>query len=168
MTILELAVVLIIVLILASMLLPLYTSYQGRMEETRCLANLKSLYVGASGYLLQNKSWPQIPNKLIIDDPKTYAKSWVATLAPHGIAHSSWICPTVQSKLQLPMDAISKDEHYRVDYIAAAFDEDENSPRRDPKFPWFVEKAGFHARGNVIILADGTTTALSDVALQAN
>jgi prepilin-type N-terminal cleavage/methylation domain-containing protein len=166
MTVLELAVVMVIIGILASMILPLYSGYQSRMEEARCLANLRNLYVAASGHLLANKSWPQIPNNLVTEDPKAYARAWVDALTPFGAPHSTWICPTIQGKLQIPMDAIGQDKHYRIDFVGSAFDADETAPRRDPRFPWFVERAGFHSRGNLVILADGTTTSLMDLVAQ--
>ena len=165
-TILELAVVMAIVVILVSMLLPAYTTYQGRVEETACLANLRNLYVAASGYLVANKSWPQIPAKLVVDDPKTYAKSWVEVLSPYGASHSVWICPTIQRNLHLSMEQVETDTNYRIDFFATPFDDNEGTPLRKPKHPWFVEKAGFHGRGNLIILADGTTTSLRDLVEQ--
>lgn len=166
-TILELAVVLTIIAILVSMLLPAYASYQSRVEEAACLANLRNLYVAASGYMVANKSWPQIPAKLAIDEPKTYAKSWVQVLAPYGASHSVWICPTLQRTLHLSMEAVEKDENYRIDFFATPFDDNESTPLRKPRHPWFVEKAGFHGRGNLLILADGTTTSLRDLVEQA-
>ena len=162
-TILEVVTVIVIIAILATMLLPIYSSFTARAEEARCLANLRNLYVAASGYLQADGSWPQIPAKLIIDDPKTYAKSWVAALAPYGIAHSTWICPTLQHTFGTSMDSLEKTENYRIDFIAAPFDDNPASPRNDPNHPWFIEKAGVHPRGNLLILANGTTTSLLDL-----
>ena len=165
-TILELAVVMAIIVILVSMLLPAYTTYQRRVEEAACFANLRNLYVAASGYVLANKSWPQIPAKLVIDEPKTYAKSWVQVLSPYGASHEVWICPTLQRNLHLSLEQVETDENYRIDFFATPFDDNEGTPLRKPKHPWFVEKAGFHGRGNLIILADGTTTSLRDLVEQ--
>ena len=165
-TLLELAVVVAIIVILVSMLLPAYTSYQSRVQEAACLANLRNLYVAASSYLVANKSWPQIPAKQSIDEPVAHAKAWVQTLAPYGASHSVWICPTLQRNLQLTMEDVEKDKHYRIDFFATPFDDNEGTPLRKPKHPWFVEKAGFHGRGNLIILADGTTTSLRDLVEQ--
>jgi prepilin-type N-terminal cleavage/methylation domain-containing protein len=163
MTILELAVVIVIIAILASMLLPIVSSFNSRAEEARCLANLRNLYLGASGYLQANNSWPQIANDLLISDPKKYAKLWVAALSPFGIPHTAWICPTIQRSLGLPLSEIDKDENYRVDYIGVAFDDQPASPHPEDPYPWFVEKAGFHGRGNLLILSNGTTTSLADL-----
>jgi hypothetical protein len=145
------------------MLLPVYSEYTARMEEARCLANLRSLYVAASGYLQANDSWPQIPVTLITEDPTMYARSWVRALTPFGAPHATWICPTIQHSFGISMDALEKDENYRIDFIAAPFDDNPVSPRLDPKHPWFLEKAGVHSRGNLVVLADGTTVSLKDL-----
>ena len=163
MTIMEVAVVMVIIAILASMLLPVVSSFNARAEEARCLANLRNLYVGATSYLQANSSWPQIPNDLIVSDPKTYAKKWVAALAPYGIPHVSWLCPTIQRGLSIPISDIEKDENYRIDYIGVSFDDKPTSPYPEDPHPWFVEKAGFHGRGNLIILSSGSTTSLKDL-----
>jgi len=162
-TILEVLVVVVIIAILASMLLPVYSSFTARMEEARCLANLRSLYGAASGYLQANESWPQIPAALMTDDPKGYARSWVSALAPFGAPHSTWICPTIHRSFHISMDALEKDEHYRIDFVAVPFDDNPTSPRRDPAHPWFLEKSGVHSRGNLVILANGTTLSLRDM-----
>jgi prepilin-type N-terminal cleavage/methylation domain-containing protein len=162
-TLLEVLVVIVIILILASMLLPIYSSFNARADEARCLANLRSLYVAASGYLQAAGSWPQIPAKLFIDEPKTYARAWVSALAPYGATHSTWICPTLQRSFKLSMDALEEEENYRIDFVAAPFDENPAAPRQDPNHPWFIEKAGVHPRGNLLVLANGTTTSLLDL-----
>ncbi len=163
MTILELAVVILIIAILASMLLPFLSSYQTKAEEAKCLANLRNLYVGASGYLQGNGSWPQVSNDIIVSDAKTYGKMWVAALAPYGIPHTSWICPSVQRSLGLSISTIDEAANYRVDYIGVSFDEQPTSPYPEDAYPWFIEKAGFHGRGNLLILSNGSTTSLSDL-----
>lgn len=162
-TLLEIMVVVIIIMILASMLLPLYSSFTARADEARCIANLKGLYVAASGYLQADGAWPQIPVKLFTDDPKTYAKLWVAALTPYGAPHSTWICPTLQRTIGTSMEALEKDEHYRIDFIATPFSDDPLAPRANPAHPWFMEKAGVHPRGNLLVLANGTTTSLLEL-----
>lgn len=162
-TLLEVMTAIVIILILASMLLPLYSSFMSRSEQARCMANLRNLYVAANSHLQAAGFWPQIPNTLINDDPKTYAKSWVATLKPYGIEHSSWICPTLQKSLGISLEALEKDENYRIDYIAAAFDDKPMSPWQSQTFPWFLERASLHPRGQLIIMTNGATTSLLDL-----
>lgn len=163
MTVLELAVVMVIIAILASMLLPITAGMRTRAEEARCIANLKNLYIGAAGYLQANGEWPQIPNTLIKEDPQGYAKKWVSALSPYGIPHQTWICPTIQRQRGQPISSIEEEGTYRVDYIGMAFDEKPSSPYPPNPFPWFVEVAGFHGRGNLLILSDGSTTSVADM-----
>ena len=162
-TLLELLVVLVIIAIIATMLLPAYAAYIARVEEARCIANLKNLYVAASGYLQSNGSWPQIPVSLLKDNDKLYAKSWVNALTPFGAPHNVWLCPTMQRTMTYSMDAADKDENYRIDFIATPFDENPLTPRLANTHPWFIEKTGLHSRGNLVILANGTTTSLQDI-----
>ncbi len=154
--------VIVIIGILASMLLPLYSSFQTRSEETKCLANIRNLYLAASGYLNSQGSWPQIPVQDMNDNPSLYARAWVNALSSHGAPHSVWICPTVQKKMAVSMEDIEKEENYRIDFVPTPFDDNPATPRRAARFPWFMEKASSHSRGQLIILADGTTTTLAD------
>ena len=163
MTVLELAVVIVIIGIIASMLIPVVGKFQARSDETKCRQNLRNLFIAAAGYVHDSGSWPQIPNTLIGKDDKTYAKMWVSALAPYGVQHESWICPMIQRSTGLPISSIKEDEHYRIDYVGVAFDDKPSSPYPESAFPWFVERAGFHGRGNLIILSNGTTTALMDM-----
>ena len=163
MTILELMVVVVIIMILASMLVPMYGSIMARADEGRCLANLRSLYVAASGYLQAANSWPQIPVSMIDSDYHGYARAWVDALTPYGAPHTTWLCPTIQRTLGIPIEAIDKTENYRIDFIATPFDDNPGSPRLNPTHPWFMEKAGVHSRGNLLILANGTSTSLLDL-----
>lgn len=163
MTILEVAVVMVIIAIIASMLLPFLGSARSRAEEARCHANLRNLFVGASGYMQANGSWPQIPNALILSDQKEYARMWVAALKPYGIPYVTWICPTIQGALATPIATDDQDENYRVDYIGVSFDEEPSSPYPDIPYPWFVEKSGAHGRGNLFILSDGSTKSIEDL-----
>ena len=163
MTILEVAVVMIIIAILTSMLLPVVGSYRARADEAKCIANLRNLYGGASAYMQANGSWPQIPNDLIVSDGTKYAKMWVSALAPYGIPHESWLCPSIQSSLGIPLSAIDEDANYRVDYIGVSFDEKPSSPYPEPAYPWFIEKAGFHGPGNLLIMSNGSTTSLKEL-----
>jgi prepilin-type N-terminal cleavage/methylation domain-containing protein len=162
-TLLEVMVVMVIILILASMLLPLVSSFTARADEARCLANLRTLYVAASSHLQAAEVWPQIPAQLLIDNPKTYARSWVAALAPYGATHSTWICPTLNRSLGTSLESLEKEENYRIDFIAAPFSENPAAPRQAPDHPWFIEKAGVHPRGTLLILANGNTTSLLDL-----
>lgn len=163
MTLLEIMTVVVIIGILAVMLMPIYNRGTESAEEARCVANLKNLFVAASGYLNAAGSWPQIPVEQITADPKTYARSWVNALTPYGAPHKVWICPSMQRSLHISMDEIDKDENYRIDFIATPFDDNPGSPMRTSGHPWFLEKSAQHPRGNLVIRNDGTVTSLKDL-----
>ena len=163
-TIMEVLVVVVIIAILASMLVPLYGSMMARADEARCLANLRNLYLGASGYLQTNGIWPQIPVNQMVDEPKTYARAWVTALKPHGTSHATWICPTIQRSFGISIDALEEEQNYRIDFIATPFGDNPAAPWAAPTHPWFLEKSGVHSRGNLVILANGTTSSLKDLA----
>ncbi|SRR6266446_133599 len=167
-TILEVVVVIVIIAILASLLFPAFIQHRARAEEVKCLANLRSLYVAATGYLQAGSSWPQIPAQLVTTDPETFARNWVEALAPYGAPHVVWICPSIQTGLGISMDALeSPDVEYRIDYMPISFDDNPASPWRWQKYPWFVEKGSPHSRGNLMIYGDGTELSLRDLALGA-
>ena len=162
-TLIEVAVVMVIIGILATMLFPVISNYAARADQAKCVVNLRNLHVAASAYLQANNSWPQIPISLRTDDAKAYARQWVAALAPFGAPHAVWICPTAQREMRQPMDSLDKDENYRIDYIPVAFDDSPSSPHRWERFPWFIEKGDLHGRGNLIIFSDGSTAAYRDL-----
>lgn len=163
MTILEIAVVFVIIGILSTMLLPVYSSYVQRVEQAKCRANLRNLYVAASGYLQANGSWPQIPSSLLISDSKKHARDWVEVLTPYGAPHTAWICPTTQRLSGTPTDSFRMPESFRIDYIPTAFNDNPASPRQFPRNPWFLERGNFHGHGNLIIFADGSTVSAGEL-----
>jgi type II secretory pathway pseudopilin PulG len=159
MTILEIATVVVIIGILASLLLPAYSGHRARYERVQCMANLRSLHVAASGYLQAGASWPQIPSELIVSDPSDYAKRWVQALGPFGAPRQVWTCPTHERDFEPEAET---EDNYRSDYIASPFNEDPASPHRWVRYPWFFEQGNFHKRGSLIIFNDGSIMDLAD------
>jgi type II secretory pathway pseudopilin PulG len=159
---LELITVIVIIAILCVLLLPMTDSIRRRTEKVRCNANLKALYVGANTYLQQYGRWPQVPSTLLQSSPKQYARTWVETLAPYGLQHQAWICPTVQ-RLAGEKD-FDSDKGYRIDYLPMTFDEKPITPYRWRTAPWFVERADVHGNGQLIIFTDGSIRELKEVA----
>lgn len=157
MTLLEIATVVVIIGILASLLLPAYSGQRARYERVQCMANLRSLHVAASGYLQANGSWPQIPSDLIASNPPQYADRWIRTLAPFGAPRQIWVCPSHERTL----GKRANPEH-RTDYIASPFNDDPTSPRRWEHYPWFFELGNFHGRGNLVLFNDGSIMDMAD------
>lgn len=136
---------------------------RGRAQRVNCMANLRTLYVAAEGYIQQNGNWPQIP--IPVDDSDAddaaYAAAWIAALRPFGPSEKSWICPTIQNLLGNP--DYMKTENARVDYMAMPFDDKPMTPHQWPKQPWFAETGDVHGNGNLIIFTDGSISDLKTI-----
>jgi prepilin-type N-terminal cleavage/methylation domain-containing protein len=167
-TLLEVFVVIVIIAILATLLLPVFSKMRARAQRVQCMANLRSLYVAAESYVQQNGSWPQIP--IVSDDSdaseQDYANAWIVALTPFGPTQKTWICPTIQELLQNP--DLSKPENVRVDYVATSFDDKPPTPHQWAKQPWFAETGDVHGNGNLIIFTDGSISDLKTVAGHAS
>ncbi len=163
----ELCVTIVVILILATLLVPVMNKMTARAQRVQCMANLRTLYASAEIYIQQNGSWPQI--HLAQDDSdssdQAYARDWVNALKPFGATQKTWICPTIQALLHSP--DMSKPENVRVDYYATSFSDKPTAPHQWPRQPWFAEAGDVHGNGNLIIFTDGSINDLNTVAAQA-
>ncbi len=159
-TLLELMIVLAIIGILVTLLIPVYAHLRERAQKVQCMANLRSLYVGADLYIQREGHWPQIRIRDYSSE-EAYANAWVTALAPFGIERKTWICPTIELLLHNPdyQDAA----HARLDYVATSFDETATSPHRWPRQPWFIETGDVHGNGNLLIFTDGSIAETRDL-----
>jgi type II secretory pathway pseudopilin PulG len=165
-SILELAVVVFIIAILASLTIPAYSHIRARAQRFRCAGNLRNLAVAANQYIQQNGSWPQIPPTAGEDgSPEQFAEAWITALAPFGPTRETWICPTMQNKLGNP--DYSTPDDARIDYMPTSFDEKPHSPHEWPRQPWFIEMGDVHGNGNLIIFTDGSISDLNTVLQQS-
>lgn len=153
--------VIVIIGILAVMLLPALDGVRNRLEKAHCIENLHQLYLATDSYWQQNGHWPQIDPQLLANKSHEYEQAWVKILEPFGIAHSSWICPTVQRGYSNP--DYNDPKFARTDYTAMPFDERQMTPHRWSTMPWFIEKGDVHGSGQLIIFADGSVKGAKDV-----
>lgn len=153
-SVIELAVAVVVIAILVTLSLPVIGKMRARAQRLQCMANLRSLYLGAELYLQNNGSWPQIRASGADDNSADYANAWIMALTPFNVGRSSWICPTMQEILEQP--DYSTPEHARVDYFAMPFGDKPDAPHRRPDQPWFVERRDVHGGGNLIIFTDGS------------
>ena len=160
-TLLELLAVMILIAILATMLLPLLSQIQNRIEKVGCMNNLRSLHVAANLYLQQNGKWPQIDPQLLKSTTHEYDVEWIQALTPFGGPRASWICPTVQRQLRGP--DYTQPKFTRIDYLATPFDDKPNTPLKWSSQPWFVEKGDVHGNGNLLIFPDGSISELKNM-----
>ena len=164
-TLLEFAIILVIVAILATLTLAGFSSLRARAQRAHCAANLRSLSVAAELYVQDHGMWPQIPAGDASTAPEEFAEKWIGALAPFGITRQTWICPAIQNFLRNP--DYSTPATARVDYIATPFDDKPTSPHEWPRQPWFVETGDVHGHGNLIIFTDGSVSDLKTVMAQA-
>lgn len=158
-SLLELLIALAVIAILATLTIPLISGLRSRAQRAQCMANLKTLYVGANLYVQQNNQWPQI--LVIANKDKTseeIAALWIAALEPFNVPRQSWICPTHQEALGNP--DYTKPENTRIDYGTTTFDDKPTTPHEWPGQPWFVEEGDVHGNGQLIIFADGSISDL--------
>jgi prepilin-type N-terminal cleavage/methylation domain-containing protein len=165
-TLLELFIVAVIIAILATLLLPVFSKMRGRAQRVQCMGNLRSLYIAAESYVQQNGSWPQIDMEDSDSAEQDYANAWITALSPFGPTQKTWICPTIQELLRNP--DLSKPGNVRVDYLATTFDDKPTTPHQWPRQPWFAEAGDVHGNGNLIIFTDGSISDLKTVVGKAS
>lgn len=164
-TVLELLIIIGIVLILATLSIPIISSLRSRAQRVQCTANLRSLYVAADLYVQQNGSWPQIRRTDSENSREEHAEAWIKALEPFSIERKTWICPTMQNFMNNP-DYL-KTEDVRIDYLPMPFDDKPATPHQWPQAPWFVEAGDVHGSGNLIIFSDGSIKDLKTVTSQS-
>jgi type II secretory pathway pseudopilin PulG len=160
-TLLEGLVVMVIILILATLLIPVISALRARGQRVQCTANLQTLYVAANLFVQQNNSWPQIRLGTSNDAQSDYANAWISALAPFGVTRKSWICPTIQTLMENP--DYTKPENARLDYMPMQFDDKPTTPHQWPRQPWFVETGDVHGNGNLIAFTDGSIVDLKTI-----
>ena len=155
----ELATVILIIAILIAMLVPGFSYMRARAERTKCVQNLKSLYVGAQLHMQEYGHWPQVDTADVTKP--AYANGWVQALERYGIARENWVCPTIQRIVQNP--DLHDAKNARVDYFGTPFTKEPQLPYRFPTQPWFTEKGDVHGDGQLMIFTNGDVKPLSDV-----
>jgi hypothetical protein len=148
---LETIAVVVILLVLAGLIVPVAKTAIHRTEGPRCTNNLRNLHVALNTYLIDNKSWPQLPEDIELDtDPESYF--WIKSLEPYGMVEKNWKCPTIlrfqRGQMNLPEISI-------IHYKPTIFDAHEFAPRQWDNMPWAIEVGDMHGRGNLILFGNG-------------
>lgn len=91
-TLIELLVVISVIIILASLLLPVVTSATGKARSVQCVSNLGQIGKGLFNYLKDNKmrfqiSWGQM------DPDLTQRRDWTAVMLPYSPDPEIFKCP---------------------------------------------------------------------------
>lgn len=156
-TILELATVIVVIVILATMAIGSYSSIRDRARRAGCSNNLTGLHVAVASYLSDHDwVWPQVSTDSPTDP--AFAQAWIGYLKPYKMQPVNWCCPAIQAAIGLDPNL-----YPRLDYFPTPFDA---TPRIAFKYatqPWFVERADIHGDGNMLIYASGEIKSLDDV-----
>ena len=138
--------------ILASLTFTAATAMLLRAETPACIANLKTIHLALSNYLIDNQQWPQLPKGMELNSPQEDAW-WRTTLAPYGTVEKSWSCRTLlRTAREKNMEAALRENHY----VPSLFDESALTPHRWSKIPWVMEVGNNHGTGLLVIMMDGS------------
>jgi prepilin-type N-terminal cleavage/methylation domain-containing protein len=162
-TIVEVLAVVIIILILASFIVPNYSTWINRAQEVKCMANMRAIHVGLLAYLNDHQEiWPQGPSP---KEESAWAKFWIETVEPYGVMAKTWQCPTMAGQFKrgerAPLDGGA------IHYSPTMFDAQPNTAKRLSTYPlnqpWLIERADAHAQGTLIVFGDGTIKSFNQV-----
>lgn len=146
----------LIILILASFIAPNYRPMLERAQGVICASHMRSIRLGMDNYLNDHQQvWPQAPPPT---EAAAWSQFWVATLAPYGIAGSTWQCPTIRGLLKE-----SGKKGPLIHYTPAIFDATPGIARRWSTQPWLVEIANAHGQGALVCFPDGSVKSFSKI-----
>jgi type II secretory pathway pseudopilin PulG len=162
-TLIEIFAVIVLIMILVALLVPAYEQVRMRTDKVNCINNLRQLHVGASAYVQEYGSWPQVNPMLAQPGSTAYEEVWIEDFLPFGVGRGTWICPTMERELGGP--DYTQPANYRADYYAMPFDTKHITPFRQPTFPWFVERGNVHGNGNLVMQSNGAVRELDQMVL---
>jgi type II secretory pathway pseudopilin PulG len=151
--------VIAILMILAVLVMPNFGKWVAKAQEARCMANMRSIHLGLSTYLNDNRDlWPQGPPP---ETDAAWSEFWIRTLEPLGVPAGTWRCPTISGLIRTakdtPFDGAS------IHYIPTMFTAAPGIARRWPTQPWLVERMDAHGNGALICFTDGSIKSFSKV-----
>lgn len=148
--------VIVIIVILAALISPIFSNILQRARAAQCAGNLKSLYIAANGDIQDNHQWPQIRG--MATSSAEFASAWLKELQPYGIQKQNWLCPTIKVETHY-----TDDTPFRLDYIPTPFGSNPVNPFLWPNHPWFSERGSVHGQGNLIIMTNGSIKPLNEI-----
>lgn len=158
--------------ILVGLCLPLVGHFRDRSETVKCRFQLKTLYHGAAGYVLEHQAWPGIrPSSKAqqIGGPGSeqgspFDAAWIEALKPYGVTAQDWRCPAADRRRRKELgEAEFRSMGSRIDYTPTLFGGGPMAPYEWPKHPWFIERAANHLSGQQIILSNGLVSDVNDL-----
>src|SRR5690349_19539608 len=96
-TLIELLASIAVIILLATLLAPVAVGIRDKARGAQCTTNLKTLFAGASAYVIEKEHWPQIPMTLLKNHDGEYDRRWIKALEPYSVTRKAWICPSIQA-----------------------------------------------------------------------
>jgi competence protein ComGC len=156
-TVMELFVVIVIIVVLASLTIPAMGFFKRRAQDAGCMSNLRSLHASFSAYMLDHERlWPQVPDSIANDDNvddenDRLAEFWIRTLEPYGAHRDTWLCPSERATFAEDFD----EKRFDASYIVTQFEDTPDVAYRWQQ-PWLVERGGFHSSEANMVMPDGS------------
>ncbi len=156
-TLLELAVVMLIIAILALLSVVGYGAYKRHVEKVQCLTQLRTIHLGLATHVADRHYWPQPPMGIDGLTEEDWFGWWTAQLVPFGVEPEVWLCPT---------DRVDPEEEkprgQRGSYVPTVFDTGRYTPYRWAQ-PWLMERGDMHGKGAHIVMPNGEITTSQQV-----
>lgn len=154
-SLLEVLVVAAIVLLLATLLVPISDVFKKRAEKVKCISHMRTLHSSFVAYVGDKGSWPQLPVENGDNwDESDFYQFWIESLEPYGAAADTWLCPSDKVYLELKQSEIEKGRFFGT-YVPTNFDVGAGTPFRWNQ-PWLLERGDFHGKGAHMLMPDGS------------
>ncbi len=154
-TLIELVMVIVIVTLLSTIALPVYSSLKAKGQQAVCLGNLRILHLGFNSYLQEHDMvWPQRPDGGAEEKDELTWKWWLETLKPFDVQKKNWICP---ADVENAAGLYDQEVKFIGSYIPTEFDELPNTAFKW-KQPWIIERGEYHGKntGPHMVMPDGS------------
>jgi prepilin-type N-terminal cleavage/methylation domain-containing protein len=158
-TLLEVLIVIFLLGILAVLGISNYPALIAKVQEARCMGNMRAIHLGLTYYLNDHEAvWPQGPPP---DEEGAWSRFWIDTLARYDVTEGTWQCPTLRS--MIATSGVPERERPRLHYVPTMFSDTKGIAYRWPTQPWLIERGDAHGRGALICFPDGAIKPFSKV-----
>jgi len=152
-TFVEVLVVFAIIVVLAFLLAPNFTTLLNRAQAPICSARLVNLWTVFSSNLQDGSPWPQVPTNIPIGSSQEQ-QWWLAYGSNKmGLSSKDWNCPTIARMLSSSSNSALV--AHPISYLPMLFDANPGTPMQCLNMPWFTEIANVHGHGAQMIRGDG-------------
>ncbi len=151
-SLIELLTIIAIIMVLGTLIIPNWSTFMARIEQARCMSNMRSIQAGIAAYLNDHKMvWPQGPGA---ESGQEWADFWLNTTKPYDVSERTWQCPTILRQIGLGKNPIPGTGS--IHYVPTMFSTVANIAYRWPTQPWLIERANVHGNGSLICFTDGS------------